>query len=48
MVHKEYSKTLIQKDFKMKTIKIKKCRLCNNPKLLRVKNFGNFFVSKYD
>ena len=47
MVHKEYTKTLIQKDFKMKTIKIKKCRLCNNPKLLRVKNFGNFFVSNF-
>ncbi len=31
----------------MKTIKIKKCRLCNNSKLSRIKNFGNFFVSNF-
>ena len=31
----------------MKKIKIKKCRLCNNSKLSRIKNFGNFFVSNF-
>jgi NDP-4-keto-2,6-dideoxyhexose 3-C-methyltransferase len=30
-----------------RTKKIKKCRLCQNPKLTRVYNFGNFFVSDF-
>ena len=47
MVSKKYNKSLVYKNYQMKTIKIKKCRLCNNQKLLRVKNFGNFFVSNF-
>ena len=30
-----------------KTIKIKKCRLCKNPKLKQIHNFGNHFVSNF-
>ena len=30
-----------------KTIKIKKCRLCENPKLKQIYNFGNHFVSNF-
>ncbi len=31
----------------MKVIKIKKCRLCNNRKLEKIHNFGNFYVSTF-
>ena len=31
----------------LRTIKINKCRLCENKKLTNVKNFGNFFVSNF-
>ena len=31
----------------LKTIKIKKCRLCNNKKLHKIFNFGNFYVSNF-
>ena len=30
-----------------KTIKIKKCRLCKNPKLKQIYNFGNHYVSNF-
>ena len=30
-----------------KTFKIKKCRLCQNPKLKQIHNFGNVFVSNF-
>ena len=30
-----------------KTFKIKKCRLCQNPKLKKIHNFGNIFVSNF-
>ena len=30
-----------------KTFKIKKCRLCHNPKLKQIHNFGNVFVSNF-
>ena len=30
-----------------KTFKIKKCRLCYNPKLEQIHNFGNVFVSNF-
>jgi NDP-4-keto-2,6-dideoxyhexose 3-C-methyltransferase len=30
-----------------KTFKIKKCRLCHNPKLEQIHNFGNIFVSNF-
>jgi hypothetical protein len=31
----------------LKTIKIKRCRLCNNKKLYKIYNFGNFYVSNF-
>jgi len=31
----------------LKTIKIKKCRLCYNKKLHKIYNFGNFYVSNF-
>lgn len=31
----------------LKTIKIKKCRLCNNKKLHKIYSFGNFYVSNF-
>ena len=30
-----------------KTFKIKRCRLCHNPKLQQIHNFGNIFVSNF-
>ena len=30
-----------------RTFKIKKCRLCHNPKLKQIHNFGNVFVSNF-
>ena len=30
-----------------KTKKIKKCRLCNNKKLINIHNFGNHYVSNF-
>lgn len=32
---------------KLKTIKIKKCRLCDNSKLKKIYSFGNLFVSNF-
>lgn len=31
----------------LKTIKIKKCRLCNHPRLKKIYNFGDFYVSNF-
>ena len=37
----------IKKFTKIKTIKIKKCRLCGNKKLKKIYSFGNLFVSNF-